>query len=56
MPAPDSITVEVGSPSPSCKDGEGGAVRNAESAATAPVIVFAFLGMVLGGGRGPCRG
>jgi hypothetical protein len=28
-------------------------VRNFESAAIAPVIVFAFLGMIFGGGRGP---
>ena len=53
MPAPESITVEVGSPSRFCKNVEGGAVRNFESAAIAPVMVFAFLGMMRGGGRGP---
>jgi len=53
MPAPESINVEAGSPDTFCKDGEGGAVRNFERAAIAPVVVFAFLGMISGGGRGP---
>jgi hypothetical protein len=53
MPAPDRITVEAGSPSPFCKEEAGRAVRNSESAAIAPVMVFAFLGMIFGGGRGP---
>jgi hypothetical protein len=35
---------------------EGGAVRNLESAAIAPVIVLAVRGMILGGGNGPVYG
>jgi len=31
-------------------------VRNFESAAIAPVVVFAFLGIIFGGGRGPGAG
>lgn len=56
MPAPDRTTVDRGSAAPSCKDGDGGAVRKLESAATAPVMVFAFRGMMLGAGRGPVKG
>jgi len=56
MPAPESITVDAGSPCAFCKDADGGAVRNVESAAIAPVVVLAFLGMIFGGGRGPGPG
>lgn len=53
MPAPDNITVDAGSPVGRCKGAEGGAVRNLESAAIAPVRVSALRGIILGGGKGP---
>jgi hypothetical protein len=55
MPAPESITVDLGSPAPSRRV-VGGAVRNLDSAAIAPEIVLAFRGMILGGGNSPVYG
>ena len=56
MPAPESITVDLGSPAPSRRAVEDEAVRNLESAAIAPLMVLALRGMILGGGNGPVYG
>lgn len=53
MPAPDNTIVDCGSATPSGRLDEGGAVRNFERAAIAPGRVFALLGKILGGGKGP---
>ena len=55
MPAPERITVDLGSPAPWSRV-EGGAVRNFERAAIAPVMVFAFRGSIFGAGNGPVYG
>lgn len=45
--------MDSGSPLPFWRVGAGGAVRNRESAAMAPGIVFAFRGRIVGAGKGP---
>ena len=53
MPAPDKITVDCGSLTPSGRLWEGGAVRNFDRAWIAPGNEFALRGRIEGGGNGP---
>lgn len=53
MPAPDNMTVELGSCAPSRRVGDGEAVRKFDNAAIAPGREFALRGVMSGGGNGP---
>ena len=56
MPAPVNTTVDWASLDAVWREGDGGAVRKVDTAAMAPVRVFAKRGIIFGAGKGPVYG